>query len=424
MNNLETFILTLFEVSSFIIIFSALNKNREKRFFKNLTITLFISVFVLLSDIFFTDISDFLNYIVMYILIFLVYRNNYNIYSVIIKICISLVTILTIELFLTTISKLVLSNNIYTFHVGIVINLILITISVLTYYFVPINMKYNLYKPSQLEYILGLIILNSIIYIIVIKLLWEYDRELVLNHTAAFMLFFLSLNIINFLSARQIIKLTEEKKSNEINSIYSNFIEDMIHEIKRKQHEFKNHLNAIYGICNITDEKSIKSSIIEYVKSINSSLITIDEAINVNNKVLAAVIYSKLCEAKIKDIKFLYSVKAPLDNKKLKDYELVEVLSNLLNNAFEYIANNNVSSDKKIVYLNIEHHENIDFIEVKNYYIPSNTIDTGLIFKKGFSTKGKDRGYGLYNIKKIIENSGGKLQLFFESNYIVFKVIL
>ena len=77
--------------------------------------------------------------------------------------------------------------------------------------------------------------------------------------------------------------------------------------------------------------------------------------------------------------------------------------------------------NKKKVSYNVGKQENIDFIKVKNYYIPSNTIDTGLIFKKGFSTKGKDRGYGLYNIKKISENSGGKLQLFFENNYIVFK---
>lgn len=424
MNNLETFILTLLEVSSFMIIFSEFNKNREKLFFKNFIITLFISIFVLLSDIFFTDISDFLNYIVMYILIFLVYKNKHSIYSIILKICLSSIVILIIELFLTTISKLVLLNNIYTFKVGIIINLILIIISLLIYYFVPINKEHKLYKPSQSEYILGLIVLNSIIYTIVIKLIWEYDRNLVLNHVAIFMLFFLLLNIINFLSARKIIKLIEEKKSNEINSIYSRFIENMIYEIKRKQHEFKNHLNAIYGICNITDEKLIKNNIIEYIKSINSSLITIDELINVNNKVLAAVIYSKLCEAKIKDIKFLYLVKTQLDNKNLKNYELVEILSNLLNNAFEYIENNSVSSDKKIVHLNIGQHKNIDFIEVKNYYIPSNTIDIDSIFKKGFSTKGKDRGYGLYNIKKIIENSGGKLQLFFENNYIVFKVIL
>ncbi|MFT5875328.1 MAG: two-component system sensor histidine kinase AgrC [Clostridium sp.] len=46
------------------------------------------------------------------------------------------------------------------------------------------------------------------------------------------------------------------------------------------------------------------------------------------------------------------------------------------------------------------------------------------IFKRGFSTKeGNNRGYGLYNIKKIAEKNGTDVQLFFEENYTIFKIM-
>ncbi|NMM61772.1 GHKL domain-containing protein [Clostridium sp. P21] len=60
---------------------------------------------------------------------------------------------------------------------------------------------------------------------------------------------------------------------------------------------------------------------------------------------------------------------------------------------------------------------------VRNYYDSTNIIDISSILKKGFSTKGENRGYGLYNVKKIVKNSGGKLQLFFENDQIIFKIL-
>lgn len=53
MNNYELFIITFFEISSFMLIFSIFNKSQEKLFFKNFIITLFVSFFVMVSNTFF-----------------------------------------------------------------------------------------------------------------------------------------------------------------------------------------------------------------------------------------------------------------------------------------------------------------------------------------------------------------------------------
>lgn len=421
MNNYQIFLLTLFETTSFMLIFSIFNKDQKKLFFKNGIIIVFSSLFVLLSNTYFPDVGNFINYIIMIVLIVIIYINKCNLYETILEFCISLFLIILLQLLLTTILKLILLDNIYTFANGIVINSILLFISLIVYFKFPMKEKYKLYKSIIGQHTFKILIFNSIIYIICFKLLWEYNKSLVLNYIIIFVLIFLSSNLANFILANQIIKLTDEKRSIEVSSIYSSFVEEMISEIKRKQHEFKNHLNAIYGICYTTDEELIKENVSEYVKSIDCSLINIDESINIDNKILAAVIYSKLCEAKAKNIKFSYSIKNKLDNIKLKEYELVEILSDLINNAFEYLELNNIS--ERVVYVRIGKDKNINFIDVGNFYIYTDNFNINLIFEKGFSTKGKNRGYGLYNIKRIVENSGGKIQLFFENNHIIFRVL-
>lgn len=422
MNNYEIFISSFIETSSIMLIFSTFNKKQEKLFLKNFIIVLFSSVFLLISNAYFPSIGNLANYIVMFALIASVYKNKYNLYEITVEFSISLLLIILLELLLMTISRLIVpTDDIYTFNTLIIIDFLLLGICVFIYYNFLTEEQYRTYKSVMGKYIFKIIMLNSIIYIICFKLLWEYNKNLVLNYIVIFTLIFLSSNVVNFILGNRIIKLTEEKRSIQLSAMYSGFVGEMISEIKRKQHEFKNHLNAIHGICYTTDEKLIKENVAEYVKSINSSLMDVDELINIDNKILAAVIYNKLCQAKAKNIKLFYSIKSKLDNIKLKEYEVVEVLSDLINNAFEYLELNNISD--KVVYIKIDKENNRNFIEVGNYYISAGSIDIDSVFKKGFSTKGENRGYGLYNAKKIVENNGGKIQVLFQNNHIIFKVL-
>ncbi|AKN31519.1 histidine kinase [Clostridium carboxidivorans P7] len=423
MNNYELFVVTFFEISSFMIIFSIFNKTQEKLIFKNLIVISITSISVVLTNVFFTNAGDFVNYIIVIILVAFIYDDKHNICEITLEFCISLVLIIILELFFTTILKLTpLIQVRYTFKNGITVDLFLVLSSLLIYYKLTfIEKYYSKYKSIIDQYTVKMLIFNSIIYIICFKLLWEYNKHLVLNYIIIFTLVFISSNIANFILANQIIKLTEEKKSVKLSSMYSGFVEEMISEIRRKQHEFKNHLNAIYGICYTIDEKHIKDNITNYVKSVNSSMIVVDRLIGIENKVVAAVIYSKVCEAQAKKIKFSYSVESKLDNIKLKEYELVEILSNLLNNAFEYVELNNV--EETLVYVKVGIKENSNFIEVSNYYVPTSEIDISLMVKKGFSTKGKGRGYGVYNVKKLLENNGGKLQIYFKDKNIIFRAL-
>jgi two-component system sensor histidine kinase AgrC len=63
-------------------------------------------------------------------------------------------------------------------------------------------------------------------------------------------------------------------------------------------------------------------------------------------------------------------------------------------------------------------------IEVRNTCNSIAGIDTARIFNRGYSTKeGKHRVYGLYNAKRIVDIYHGAMELSFDEQYIVFKVL-
>ncbi len=158
----------------------------------------------------------------------------------------------------------------------------------------------------------------------------------------------------------------------------------------------------------------------EYIYTLNCSTKSLDDILYINDPIVGAIIYNKLCKAKKNNIKFLYFVNTDLKELRFKSYELSEILNNLLDNAFEAVEN---SINKKVI-LNITFENNNNILEIKNEGIPINITNISKIFKRGFSTKkGNNRGYGLYNVKKIVEQNGADIQLFFEDNYTIFRIL-
>lgn len=421
MSNLQTFIMTLFEITAFMIMLSSFNKGKEKLLLKNIAITLLISASVTWTSNINIKFMAIFNYILLLIVLYIFYNFNLTILELVSQFCLTTVLLMIIQLFLTLFLEIINRGHlIYTFENGLILNMISLILSVIVYFILPIE---ELYKKYILNTdISKFLILKSIIYIVCLKLLWEYDKKFILTNVLLLILLFLVSSLINLLFFRHTVKLKEEKKTIEAHNRYTPIFENLVHDAKRKQHEFKNHLNTIYGICSVTDERLLKIKIKEYIKSLNDSLKDIDKIINANNEIVAAVIYSSLCEAKNKNIQFEYLINNEFNQVNLKEYELTEILSNLLNNAFEAVCDLNI--EEKIVYAKIGTERNKNFIEVGNKGIAIKTENIESIFKRGFTTKAKTtRGYGLYNIQKIVENYKGEIQLSFENGYTIFKIL-
>lgn len=415
MNLFQTFILNIFELISLIILWSSFNKKRSKLILKNFTIILISSLIILVTNYIDINFSFIIIYIIVIILICSLYKKR--LYDVILEFDISMIIILITELFLTSILFIINKNiDFNSFKDGLTVTISLLITSILITYLLPIYKFYKKYIINN--FVIRTLAFNLTIWIISFKLLLDYNTNFFIHNVFIFMIFILLFILLSYTLYIQNYKLNKHKKMIELNKEYYPMFDNILHETKRKQHEFKNHLNAIYGLCYSTDKDSLKDEVQKYINFLNYSLKDIDEIINIDNKMLAAVIYSKFCEAENKKIDFSYSIETNTNNFIINEYELVEILSNLLNNAFEAVND----SKEKIVYVKMGKEKEYNFIEVGNTGITIDTKNINKIFKRGFSTKNKNfRGYGLYNIKKILESYDGYVQVSVENRHTLFK---
>lgn len=254
----------------------------------------------------------------------------------------------------------------------------------------------------------------------VFRLIWQYDRFFIVNNLILTMFTLVVILTLNLFLYHYIVKITEEKKVLEVQNKYNPILGDIIEETRRRQHDFKNYLNTINGIVEVYEEKELKIELKKYIKSLGALNKNIEDITYINNVIIKCLIYSKLCESERNDIEFSFKVRNEVIEQHLNDYEISDILGNLLNNAFEAVQHR---EDRRVI-LNIFTEGEESIVEVRNAGRTIAPENIEKIFKKGFSTKAnKGRGYGLYNIKKIAEQNNGKVQLFFEEDYTVFRVL-
>lgn len=182
-------------------------------------------------------------------------------------------------------------------------------------------------------------------------------------------------------------------------------IKEMAWNLRAQNHEFMNKLHTISGLIQL--EQYDKA--IEFIQQ--TSKVT-DEFIGIlsnNIKVvpLAGLLlskYNKASEAKIEFIvdKEAYISKIP---ECISEDELVCIVGNLVENSIDAVAG--VQAGR--IYFSIKELENKISIKVSNNgeAIPEE-METR-IFERGLSTKEGFRGFGLNNVKQIIDCVGGEI---------------
>ena len=193
-----------------------------------------------------------------------------------------------------------------------------------------------------------------------------------------------------------------EKLKDEYNIIFSYFqtFEDWIDNEQLYRHELKNNLSIIRGL---TTKKVIKQKIDDML---NMSIIIDEKDIDILKKIpkggLKGLLYYKLAIAKKQNINVLIDI-SPKITKDLNSIQntlmkhICIVLGIYLDNAIEATE---ISKDKNVTIEIYKIEDKINFV-ISNTYKKMIPIDQ--MGKKGFSTKGKGRGRGLYFANKLIK---------------------
>lgn len=405
-----TFVLSYMELIGVFIIWSKFNnKNKDKdNIVKYVLLSLVMCTINNVLSYYEFNYIFFLNYCLIIISVSLVFKKNLKttlLEFVIVAIVIMVLQFIILGVF-TLINNSVNSNLIVNEESkGLIINTVMLILICIIKKFIPYN---KIFISNINMQIIFFYLINAYIYIFIIKSIWESDHTIIEKNIVKFVIILLIYIAVNVGFLRELVFLIEEKKNLEAYNRYSKLTVDLVNDVKSKQHDFKNHLSTIYGIIQVTNEEDSRGKIKAYIEGLSESLSKDQNLISLDNKVLAGIIYSKLQKAEELEINFKYSINSDTNLLPVKDYELAEILFNLLDNAFEAVSK---QDSNRWVELNIDKEKENSIIHVKNSGATLKNTNINEIFKKGFSTKGSQRGFGLYNIKTIVDKYGGSIEI-------------
>lgn len=284
--------------------------------------------------------------------------------------------------------------------IGLCINVISVVIVLVVLQFIKLNKLYI--KLIKLDKIIVKVLVVCVGLVIYLMIKYKVEKEV--NTWAYFSSGIMASMVIVVVFYWQKERYENKKKNLEIHmqNLYGKAFEGMIENIRIRQHDFKNQLAAIYGM-HLTAENF--EDLVERQREYCDHLVYESRYDNIltkcNDKILAGFLYTKLSEAEKLGAEIEFDVVVNQMNYNLAVYEIIEIIGILIDNAIEY-----EHKGKRRIYFQLMEKEKKFCILCRNVtdYVPIESINK--YFKKGFSTKGENRGLGLYNLKKLLEGKG------------------
>lgn len=264
------------------------------------------------------------------------------------------------------------------------------------------------------------VMINIFMFFMIFKIIYDSGKLPDLVIIEINMLIFINI-FLNISFYKSLHKTILKNKNIEVKSAYNPLLDEIIQNIKANEHEYKNHINMLYSMIQVSQSiPEMKERAGNYVGNIQDGSY-LSSILEIESTVVKAVLYSKIVECEQIGVSFKYNIKSNIDNSELDDSEITIMLSNLLNNAIE--ASKNAS--EKNIFINISKLEKYR-VEVKNSVsgLKISNEDIEGFFKKGFSSKGTGRGYGLYNVKKIVRKHKGNIYARLIDNYLVIEIFI
>ena len=240
-------------------------------------------------------------------------------------------------------------------------------------------------------------------------------------------LVFLVLGYIYLYMLEQAQNVIERKTlENEMQSVYGKAYQELLNEVRRRQHDFKNQIGAILSMQLIAESlDDLKRMQGDYLEQLSRESKYDAILVSCNNPILAGYVYSRCLVCEQEGIGVEYEIKVDQASCAWGIHELIETFGILIDNACEHILNENL--EKKIEIFFLEDTRNI-IISISNpaKLITNNEMEK--LFVKGYSTKGENRGIGLSRVLELVQKYDDlietKNRILNNSNWIEFKIII
>lgn len=281
--------------------------------------------------------------------------------------------------------------------------LTLVTFIFIVFLIKKIKKKNNFYifNVSPRNLIIINLILGIFTLILESYLLYVYTNIVPLELT---LIIIMTLIIYFSISMYSIVRtnILEKTKADLENEILYNKTLSLLHDnIRGFKHDFNNIVQAIGGYVALNDMDGLKDyykNLLTDCKLTNNLNLLNPETIN--NPSIYSLLTNKYFIATSKNIKMTFSIFTDLSNINFNMYELSRILGILLDNAIEAAE----ETDEKFVEIEFISDNKKQLFIIRNSCDSSN-ISTTKIFEKGYSTKERNSGIGLWKVHKILSKN-------------------
>lgn len=212
-----------------------------------------------------------------------------------------------------------------------------------------------------------------------------------------------SVIVIYLFRVQENLNKVSNKYNIAINSLKE--YENMMSKYRISNHENKNLLLTIRAML-VNNEEGIPDYINSMIKEKyedDDKLLFETSSIPVGG--LKATIYSEILKIKRENINYKLTIDKKVKTESIIDLDddtildICKIIGVLIDNAIDEVKR----LKKKNITISIYTDKNNLIIKISNNY--KTKIDTEKVFDEGYTTKGKNHGYGLSLVKKIIDNN-------------------
>ena len=261
------------------------------------------------------------------------------------------------------------------------------------------NICYKMFKDFDIDYVLEVLD-------VFIKARIDIElKEFIINNKKVFISIKTIFEDNDYLGI--IITLTDrngiDKVAREITGV-----EEVIRDLRASVHEFKNHSYVLLGLIQLKEYDEAMNYILKLQDIDKGNRAKFS---NIKDSYIHALLMSRDSAAKEKKIELIMTEESFLEEEHgiISSFDIVTILGNLLENAFEACSETR-EKDRKVEVALFEDDEVIE-IQVRDN---GKTISSYLrndIFKEGISSKSAGRGTGLYLVKNRVELYKGNIEI-------------
>lgn len=229
----------------------------------------------------------------------------------------------------------------------------------------------------------------------------EYTKYVFFIYTFMFfsLLIFLTIQMKNYLQKQ--VQDIKEEQYNQL-TLYTQEIEELYQQIRGFRHDFGNMLISMSESINSADVEQIRNVynkvLLQANIELNQTYYDVAELSNIENTAIKSILSSKIMIANQSGLHISLEIKEKVVFSDMDILDYVRIISVLIDNAIEA----GINSEEKKVGIAIFLAEEQLILIVHNSREPG-VLTIKNLFDPKFSTKGHDRGTGLYNIQNIIQ---------------------